>query len=110
LDTVKQTLTFENIDFTLDTKNTLKGAAFAYAGWLLNPILTHEFEKRFVVDISPELKSAISDANKLVSQIKLAAPLHLNFNLEQLKIHDIGVYGDRIYVNFDASGTDAVTF
>jgi len=110
LDTLKQTLSFENIDFTADTKSTFKGAAFESAAWVLNPVLINLLQKFLVVDFSPQLKAAVSEAKRLSSQIKLPAPLNLSIEPEEPKIEGIAVYGDRIYMNFDASGTTKVTF
>ena len=110
LDANKQILSFQNIDFTADTKSTLKGAAIEFATWLLKPILIDELQKRLVLDLTPQLAKAKSDANTLAGKIKLAAPLHLEFNLERLDTQAVAVYGDTLYVDFEASGTSKVTF
>jgi hypothetical protein len=63
-----------------------------------------------VLDLTPQLAKAKSDANTLAGKIKLAAPLHLEFNLERLDTQAVAVYGDTLYVDFEASGTSKVTF
>ena len=110
LDAAKQNLSFQNIDFTADTKSTLKGAAVEAATVILKPLIIDELQKRLVADLAPQLAKAKSEANASVGQLKLPPPLQLKFNLEQLETQDLAVYGDTLYVDFSASGTTEVTF
>ncbi|MBV8276052.1 MAG: hypothetical protein JO170_12450 [Verrucomicrobia bacterium] len=57
-----------------------------------------------------QLKTAVADANRFARQLKLPSPLQLELNLEQIKAESIGLYGDQLYVNFDALGTSKVSF
>jgi hypothetical protein len=110
LDVAKQILSFQNIDYTADTKSTLKGAGLEFASWLLKPILVDQLQKRLVVKVSPQLVKAKADANKLVGKIQFPPPLQLKFNLEKLEAQEIAVYGDTLYLDFDAAGLARMEF
>ncbi len=110
LDTFGQTLRFQNIDFTADTKSTLKGASLELAAWLLKPIIIEQLQKRLLVNLTPQFEKAKADANKLVSKLQFPPPLQLKFNLGQLQGQEIAVYGDTLFLDFDASGKAEMVF
>ena len=111
----KQTLSFDHIDYTPETLSTLKGFGEAATATLLKPIFTKILQEKLVIKFGPALEQAKSKANdvannKLAAQLKLPPPLNIKLNLSDLKAEDLAVYGNKIYLGFDASGPAEVTF
>jgi hypothetical protein len=109
-DSRKQMLSFKDIDFTADTKSTIKGAAFQYSSLLLKPILLRHLQQCLVLNVAPILDRAQSEANVMVGRLALPPPLHLNFNLERLEAQTVAVYGNILYADFEASGACSVKY
>ena len=101
LDVTNQVLSFGGVDFTPQTQQAFSGAA----AWLLKPVILHEIQKRLTLDLAPLLAKAAAKANKLADGIKLPAPLQLDLNVEEVRAEAIRVYGETVYVEFDAAGT-----
>ena len=111
----KQTLSFDQIDYTPETLGSLKGFGEAAVATLLKPIFTQVLQKKLVINFGPSLEKAKSKANdvannKLAAQMKLPPPLSIKLNLDDLKTDDLAVYGNKIYLGFDASGSAEVRF
>jgi Domain of unknown function (DUF4403) len=101
LDATKQQLSFERVDFTAQTRSAVSQSAV----WLAEPVIARELQKRLVVNIGPQLHNGVVEANKMASRITLPAPLHLDLKLEKLEAETIGVFGNLLYIEFEASGT-----
>ena len=106
----KQTLSFNKIDYTVETANTLKGLGLEV---LLNagrPIIVSILQKKIVVPFSHPLQEAQSKANAEVAKLKLPPPITLKFNLDDLAPQDLLVYGNKIYLGLGATGVASATY
>ena len=106
----KQTLSFDKIDYTVETATTLKGLGLEV---LLNagrPIIVSTLQKKIVVSFSHLLIEAKSKANAKVAQLKLPPPITIKFNLEDLVPQDLLVYGNKIYFGIAATGVASATY
>jgi len=106
----KQTLSFDKVDYTVETANTLKGLGLEV---LLNagrPIIVSILQKKIVVPFSHPLQEAQSKANAEVAKLKLPPPITLKFNLDDLAPQDLLVYGNKIYLGLGATGVASATY
>ena len=106
----KTTLSFGNLDYTAETASTLKGLGVEAIATLGKPIIVPILERKLVVHFGQYLEKAKSEASHAAGQLHLTPPLTLQFQLENLTPTELAVYGDRLYMNFDASGHASVTF
>jgi hypothetical protein len=106
----KQTLSFDKIDYTVETAKTLKGLGLEV---LLNtgrPIIVSILQKKIVVPFSHPLQQAKSKANAEVAKLKLPPPITVKFNLDDLAPQDLLAYGNKIYLGFAATGLASATY
>jgi len=106
LDTVKQILHFDQVDFTSETR----GALAKSAAWLLRPVIVHELQKRAVLPLSTLLKKATDEAHQVTRKIQLPGSLRLEFRLDKLTAESFAVCGNKVYVQFDAAGTSKLSY
>ncbi|MGD0510590.1 MAG: DUF4403 family protein [Candidatus Micrarchaeaceae archaeon] len=111
----KQTLSFDQIDYTDETSATLKGLGLEALVTIGRPIIVGLLQKKLSgIQFAKPLETAKTKANAAVNtavaELKLPKPLNLQFNLENLAAQDLAVYGNKIYLGFDASGTASVTY
>ena len=110
LDVRSQVLSFRNIDFTPDTKSTLKGAALEITTALLKPVIIDTLQRRLVVDLNSALGMAKLKANAMVASLTCPAPLKLTFECKSIQAKGLAVYGNTLYAAFGASGTAKISY
>jgi hypothetical protein len=110
LSAAKQTLSFDHIDYSPETSATLKGGILEALLTIGKPIITGVLQKKLIIPLSKPVSDATAKANAEVAKLKLPNPLTFKFNLETITPDDLVVYGNKIYLGFDASGTASVTY
>lgn len=106
----KQTITFDKIDYTVETAKTLKDLGLEV---LLNagrPIIVSILKKKIAVPFSQPLQEAKSKVDAEVAKLKLPPPITLKFNLGDLEAEDLLVYGNKIYLGVAATGVASATY
>jgi hypothetical protein len=101
-----QVLTFDQFDFTTETRSALASTA----AWLLKPVVLRELQRRLKVDLSRPLEAAAEQANHLVGHLTLEEPFHLAFELDRIVVEQLAIQEDSIRVNFDVSGSARLSY
>jgi hypothetical protein len=106
LDRDQQTLHFDELELTAETRNALLNSA----AWMLQPFIVHELQKRAALPLAAPFAQAKKEAYDLARKVRLPAPLHLDFAVDRLALESVAVCGDQICVQFDASGMTKLTY
>ncbi|HZV69735.1 MAG TPA: DUF4403 family protein [Saprospiraceae bacterium] len=85
MDSAKQILSINNLDFDLSTKNILLNAA----DWLLHPQLLNKIQALANFDLNPKILSGIQRVNSKLNNLLIQDQINVSANIDQFTINQI---------------------
>lgn len=100
-DKASSTLSVVELDYDLNTKETLLSAA----DWLLKPTVLEEFEKRLSFPLSERLGRAKDEANRMISQFKLPPEFDAHIEIQSIELEKVALTHNAFHFVLLADGT-----
>ena len=100
-DNVSSNLSVVELDYDLNTKETLLSAA----DWLLKPVLLEEIEKRLSFPVSEKLESAKNEANKTISALKMPADFDAHIEIQSIELDRVALTHNAFHFVLLADGS-----
>ncbi|NEP78757.1 MAG: DUF4403 family protein [Okeania sp. SIO3B3] len=99
-DKASNNLKVVELDYDIDTKNTL----ISTADWLLKPVLLQQIEERLSFPLDQELNRAKDEANEYIQKIKLPSEIDANIEVKTIEVEKVVVTNNDIFLVLLADG------
>ncbi|MDY7008415.1 MAG: DUF4403 family protein [Cyanobacteriota bacterium] len=99
-DKASNNLKVVELDYDVDTKNTL----ISTADWLLKPVLLQQIEERLSFPLDQELNRAKDEANEYIQKIKLPSEIDANIEVKTIEVEKVIVTNNDIFLVLLADG------
>jgi len=103
-DKVSSNLSVVELDYDLNTKETVLSAA----DWLLKPMLLEGIEKQLSFPVSKELDSAKNEANKIIGELKMPPEFAADIEIDSIKLDKVALTRNAFHFVLLADGTISV--
>ncbi|NES70689.1 MAG: DUF4403 family protein, partial [Okeania sp. SIO2D1] len=99
-DQASNNLKVVELDYDIDTKNTL----ISTADFLLQPVLLQQIEERLSFPLNQELNRAKDEANEYIQKIKLPSEIDANIEVKTIEVEKVVVINNDIFLVLVADG------
>lgn len=105
-DTLTQSVYLKDLDYELNTKNSL----YSFASWMLHGTFKKTLSKQFTYSIAKDIEGAKLALNKLMDGYKYDRFFKISGSVDQLMLKDVFCNDQGIQVLLVSSGTSKITF
>jgi len=105
-DNVSSNLSVVELDYDLNTKETLLSAA----DWLLKPMLLEGIEKQLSFPVSKKLDSAKNEANKIIGELKMPAEFDADIEIHAIELDRVALTHNAFHFVLLADGDISAKF
>lgn len=96
----------EDVDFDMQTKSLLLRSA----DWFLHGTIRNQIQEKLNMDLTQRLTQVREMAGKAIARLKLSDNAFLTGNVTTIKLSDVMVQKEKIFIQVNAEGETAVTF